>query len=785
MDDASSQDVPTQKYPNPLVSVLYYNTTVIPKGIIEPLHFSVPTCNRLLKEGHFLILYKKSKGEVVGKEQLFTKGLLMKVIGKSICIDDNQTFNIVLDDNTDSRTIFTQCMGEIELVDFDPATYITRYVIPRLHVDESKVGGYRTQLLEKMDRVLGKFTKPNTTISDYNSLSSFPDLLNAIFVFLVLNDRLNFNKANGEHRMFLETNDLEKRFNIINEALTDLNFSAGLNSRSVSMKLPTSNIIDKVADSPSESELLVAKINQIANMSEETKKDLIAKTKRLDTDSSSNRSSLAEYLDTLLKIPWDTLSSKDLHVSQVRADLDSTLYGMKDAKERVIEYLATPLRNNGPILCLLGAPGTGKTLFAKSIAKVLGRETATISLGGMDDVTILRGQRRGWVGAEPGQLVKALITTKSMNPVVVLDEIDKITGNRADQIRAALLEILDPNLNLEFKDAYIDIPLDLSKLFFVATANYSSGLPPALRNRLEIINIDPYTPDEKIEIASKFLIPKVLKECQIKNGELMFDQSAVLAVCDCFKTDAGMRRIEQTINKIVRKYNVERVEGKISTLGPYIVGKDNLDRYVKLRPFEISNFDPNSQVIGEVNTLSVLVDSMGSVTGGSRGSLQIRTIPGKGKTTITGSVMEIYKESISVALGYIKTNSKIFGIEPAFFNKNDLLVHAPETSVPKDGPSAGMALVIGMLSAIKNLPVPQNYGITGEVDLNGNALIIGGLKQKIVSCYHVGIKTFVIPQDNKMDYDNDVPEDVKNNITIHFVRDVKDAIRIFFPDFVF
>jgi ATP-dependent Lon protease len=397
----------------------------------------------------------------------------------------------------------------------------------------------------------------------------------------------------------------------------------------------------------------------------------------------------------------------------------------------------------------------------------------------------LRGQRKGWVGAEPGQMIKALIRAKSSNPVIVLDEIDKICGSQASQIQAALLEILDPNQNREFRDAYLDVPVDLSKVMFIATANYVGGISLPLWNRMEVIRIEPYTPEEKQTIAKTFIMPELYQNSGITPEELNIDDEVIAKIINAFKYDAGMRRISQTLNTIIQKYLVEKLRGALSSPkdgDTYRITLTNIESYAPHLETPEAQFDPSVSVIGQVNVLFVNVDGSNSILGGGNSFLQVRVFSGSGKKIFTGNLSNVIKETIEVDIGYIHSHLAEFGIAEDYFNTHDIHLHQPELALHKDGPSAGLATTIGLLSAIKNLPVPQNIGMTGEMDLSGNAMIIGGVKGKVTGSFHRGITRFVLPQANKLEFDRDVPDDVKQNIEVHFISNISEAIPVFFPD---
>lgn len=780
----NSQSVDLDK-PVKLFCVLYFNI-LFPKGSLVPLTMKPETCVKLERCGYFAIFLKKDK-ETKNPQtaDLHRKGYLMKFLSRAVVVDGPSNNVLTLSKSPASFSTFVaRVVEEVELIEFDPKFFMASFKIVKLLVDSEKIKDYKSRIIEKFDKVLAKLGRPNA-ISEYYHVESVEDLLNAVLKFLVSQRQISIQEA----LKYAQSVSIEERVNIITESLDKYYFSFELNS-----KAPLGSISRSPSSRPKASAVDTTKYRQfletVSGMSDDQKEAVKKKIGHLEsmTVETGERASLISYLETIISIPWGKYEGTELDVKKIREQLNDCQYGMEDAKNRLLEHIAVMTQKKGDfaglVLCLIGSPGVGKTLFAKNIAKVLGRKSVPIALGGIDDVSVLRGQRRGWIGAEPGQIVKALIQAKSMNPIIILDEIDKIGGHRGDQVKSALLEILDPNQNNEFKDAFLDIPLDISKILFVSTANYFASLPLALRDRLEIIQIDPYSEIEKLEIAKKFVIPKILSESGLSNSELILTEEVIKKIIDAFKFDAGMRRVERTLVKIVHKFVLDKMEGHIQSAEgvPFEINKDNLDQFAKVDSRSNVFFDPNSSAVGEMNMLWAREDDTGSVVGGGRGSIQIRILPGSGKDTITGSIMDVFKQSIEVAKGYIKSHSKDFGIEEDYFNKHDLLLHCPDTSVKKEGPSAGVAIVLCLLSAIKNLQIPQSFAVTGEVDLLGNVLPVGGVKSKIAAAYQVGVKTFVLSNSNKGDFDEGVDEEIKKNININFISNVSEAIKIFFPD---
>ena len=759
--------------------VMRIPSVFITKNRIFQISLSLKKAKAIISEGYVIVVIPKDKlKRSETKEDLYPWAYLCQCMEKVIPVGSGVNV-IISESESEKQRLQLKVINEVRIHEFDPKTQMISYSVLHLKKDDCDFKLMKKEIIGKLDKVLQKLTI-SELLPEFYGISSLEELINSIFSFLLSKRAIAIEKAES----FFMTLDMKDRLKIIEEALESYYYSTDISIKNISGR-------QQIQGRVNVNNLLVGKyrkfLDEVQGMTDEVKEEITKKIGILESikTESSEKASLQTYLDTVVSIPWGKHDESQQNINKMKVDLDEIQYGMEEAKDRLIEYLAVSLNkkvNKGPILCLIGSPGTGKTLFAQNAAKILKRKCTSIPLGGIDDVTILRGQRRGWIGAEPGQITKALIRAKSMNPVIILDEIDKISGHRGDQVRAALLEILDPNQNNEFKDAYMEIPLDLSQILFIATANYYSGLPLALYNRLEIIHIDPYSILEKNDITKQFIIPGELRETGLSSEDLIIEDEVVLEIVKNFKFDGGMRRIKQTINKLLRKFLVEKLKNPIDLPKPFIINQANIANYIELDS-EIDNaFDPLSSIVGEINVLSVLHDDTGSVVGGKKGSLQINIIKGKGKMVVTGSVQDVFRQSITVAFGYIKSKARELDIADNYFSNHDFYIHAPSTAQRKDGPSAGLGIILATLSAIKNIAIPQNYGITGEVDLRGNALVIGGVKAKINSAYQMGVKTFVLPIANKHEFETEVEEQIKKDIQVYFIGNVSEAIKVFFPD---
>ena len=475
------------------------------------------------------------------------------------------------------------------------------------------------------------------------------------------------------------------------------------------------------------------------------------------------------YLDWLLSIPWGTKSrvKKDLNKAQIILDKDH--YSLEKVKERIVEYLAVQKRSaklKGPIMCLVGPPGVGKTSLGKSVAKATGREFIRISLGGVRDESEIRGHRRTYIGSMPGKIVQALKKAKTTNPLILLDEIDKMGQDFRGDPASAMLEVLDPEQNSTFTDHYLEVEYDLSNVMFITTAN-SYNMPAPLLDRMEIITLAGYTEDEKIEIAKRHLIDKAIKNHGLRKGEFELTDSALTGIVRYYTREAGVRNLEREISKLSRKSVTKIVKNEEKHIK---VTMDNLGDFLGVQKFRFGLAEQDDQ-IGVVTGLAW------TSVGGDLLHIEALKLPGKGRMKTTGKLGDVMKESIDAANSYVRSISAEVGIKPPKFDKTDIHVHVPEGATPKDGPSAGLAMVTSIVSVLTGIPVRKDLAMTGEVTLRGNALPIGGLKEKLLAALRGGIKTVLIPEENEKDL-ADIPENVKSALEIIAVKNVSEVLKI-------
>ena len=495
------------------------------------------------------------------------------------------------------------------------------------------------------------------------------------------------------------------------------------------------------------------------HLAEDSEKKLLKEVDRLAKMQGSNQEAtvIRTYLDTCLDLPWNTFTVDDLDISRAQQILDRDHYGLKKVKDRILETLA--VRKLAPdvkaqIICLVGPPGVGKTSIARSIAESLGRKYVRISLGGVRDEAEIRGHRRTYIGAMPGKIITAMISAKSANPLMLLDEIDKLAGDFRGDPAAALLEALDPEQNSTFNDHFIDIPFDLSHVLFITTANDLGSIPGPLRDRMDVIELPSYTRVEKYNIARKHLLPKQLKACGLI-GKVTLSQSALYGIIDGYTREAGVRNLERTITSVLRKCARKIAAGEVESvsvtgtmleqlLGPRFVKPDFLNR---------------TNAVGIANGLAW------TSVGGETLPIEVQVMDnGSGKITVTGSLGDVMKESAQLAVTWVRVHAAEYGIDPEKLKKCDLHIHAPEGAVPKDGPSAGVTLTTALVSCLSGIPVRGDVAMTGEITLHGNVLPIGGLREKSMAAYREGMKTVLIPKDNEPDL-YEVDDEVKKNLT--------------------
>jgi len=476
------------------------------------------------------------------------------------------------------------------------------------------------------------------------------------------------------------------------------------------------------------------------------------------------------YIDWMLSLPWGEKTDTKMDLAEAEKILDEDHYGLKEPKERIVEYLAVQGLVNkikGPILCFVGPPGVGKTSLAKSIARATGRKFVRLSLGGVRDEAEIRGHRRTYIGALPGKILQCLKKAGTDNPVFLLDEVDKMSMDFRGDPSAALLEVLDPEQNHTFNDHYVDVDYDLSEVMFITTANTLHAIPPALQDRMEIIRLPGYLETEKLQIAKKFLVAKQIKANGLAEQNIVFSDNALLTIIRRYTREAGVRNLEREIAAICRKVAKEVFKkGRDTKIS---VGSNTVYKYLGVPKFRFGKAE-------EKNEVGITTGLAWTEVGGELLVVEVTTMPGKGKLTITGKLGEVMQESAQAALSYARSRAEQLGLVKDFYQNLDIHIHVPEGAIPKDGPSAGIAIATAIISALTRIPVNKDVAMTGEITLRGRVLPIGGLKEKILAAHRGQIVTVIIPKENEKDL-KEIPAQVLKNLTLEMVEHMDEVLK--------
>ena len=599
----------------------------------------------------------------------------------------------------------------------------------------------------------------------------------------------NLNVSIEEKQKNLEITDINKKIqNLLNFFSKELNFSAlekKIKNRvkrqmektqreyylNEQMKAIQKELGDG-EDGSNEYTEIEKKINEV-KLSKEAKDKALNEFKKLKSMSpmSAEASVIRNYLEWLLDIPWETFSKEINDIVGAEKILNQDHYGLEKVKERILEFLAVKKRSKkatGTILCFIGPPGVGKTSLGKSIARATGREFAKISLGGIRDEAEIRGHRRTYIGSMPGRFIQAMKKTKTSNPIILLDEIDKLGNDWRGDPSSALLEVLDPEQNNQFNDHYLEVDYDLSNVMFICTGNTYS-IPGPLLDRLEVIEVSGYTEKEKIEIAKKYLIPKKMNKNILKPSELKLDRTAVTNIVRHYTRESGVRGLEKVFDKLFRKLVFQLEKTKTKSKKPFVFDEKTIKKFLGPEKYKDSVLEKKN-LVGITNGLAW------TQVGGDILNIEVNLSSGKGMIHATGKLGEVMKESITAALGYIKSNSVEFGVNPKVFEKVDIHLHVPEGAIPKDGPSAGITIFTSLISSLTEIKIKREVAMTGEITLKGRVLPIGGLKEKLLAAIRYGIKTVIIPKENEKDL-IEIQKDIQNKLTIkkvEFAREVLD-----------
>lgn len=506
-----------------------------------------------------------------------------------------------------------------------------------------------------------------------------------------------------------------------------------------------------------------------SKLSKQVKEKAQYEIDRLLKANSGDANYIRNYLDWLIALPWGKATKDSFDIDKVSKVLDDEHYGLQEVKERILEYLAVKQYTKslkGPILCLVGPPGVGKSSIAESIADSLNRKFVRISLGGIKDEAEIRGHRRTYIGAMPGRIIYALKEAKVNNPLILLDEIDKLSNDYKGNPADALLEVLDPNQNKTFRDSFMEVDIDLSNILFVTTANSLETIPRALLDRMEIIEVSGYTYEEKFNIAKKHLLKRVMKECNVDESKIKISDNAIKEIINGYTRESGVRSLEREINKVVRKSIIELIKSKKESIK---ISSNNLEKYLGPIIYEFENKEKEDKV-------GVVTGLAWTAYGGDTLPVEVAVMKGNGKLELTGQLGDVMQESAKTAYSYVRANSDKYNISEEFYKKYDIHIHVPEGAVPKDGPSAGVTMVTALVSALSNKKVKGNVAMTGEVTLTGRVLPIGGVKEKCLAAHRIGIDTIILPKENKKNV-NEIPTSIKSKLNLIFADKVEEVLQ--------
>ena len=754
----------------PLRDIVIFPSMVIPLFVGRDK--SISSLNEVMKDNKKIILVTQKNSEVDDpkKTDVFTYGC-----------ESNILQLLKLPDGT--VKVLVEGIKRVKIIDFKndekfiTCTYEYQNDVIAPDEDLMPLAMIAVRRLEKLNSVNKKISAE--TINNIKQLKDPTKIVDNIASYL--------NSTMSEKQQIFETVDVKKRLNGVIKIMENETSIIGV-ERKIRGRVKTQmektqreyylneqlkaiqKELGEIEDGKDETSSLNKAIIK-SKMPKEVQKKCMSELSKLKNMSpmSAEATVVRNYLDWMIDIPWFKKDKIDIDLNKALKVLDEDHYGLEKVKERIIEFLAVQKRmgkSKGPILCLIGPPGVGKTSLGKSVARATNRQFVRMSLGGVRDEAEIRGHRRTYIGSLPGKIIQMMKKAGTINPLILFDEIDKVGNDYRGDPSSALLEALDPEQNTTFNDHYLEVDYDLSDVMFVTTGNTLNILPPLL-DRMEVIRIPGYTEDEKINIADKFLLPKQIKENGIKQGELDVKDGTIKQIIRSYTREAGVRNLEREISKISRKVVKQVINGEKQTV---TVNDNNISDFLGVKKFKY----------GEVET----EDKVGVVTGLAWTEfggeiLKIETVhmPGKGRMQITGKLGEVMQESVKAAKSYVRSKSLEYGIIPPLFEKNDFHIHVPEGATPKDGPSAGIGMVTSIVSSITNNPVDREIAMTGEVTITGQVLSIGGLKEKLLAAHRAGIKKLIIPKDNEKDL-ADIPQKIKDDIKIITVETVDEVLKL-------
>ena len=770
--DFGTENIPDNLPVLPLFDAVLFPKMVLPLVVIED--HSIQLVDEAMSKDRMLGLLaskSKSKNKSTPEEDLSTIGTSAMIL-KMAKTEDNKT------------QLLVQGLARFKVKTFSQQKPYLRADIEKIvDTDDTgkEVAAMRANIIQLFDRIVELSPGlPKEMASMSNSIEE-PGILADMVTSTI-------NSPTEDKQKILETTNVKKRLKEVTKQLnqqldilelgnkiqTQVKGDMDKTQREYYLRKQLKAIKEELGESDEatvELDEYRAKIDA-ANLPEEAKKEAERELGRLSKmhPSSAEYAVASTYLDWITALPWNTCTEDSLDIQKARKILDEDHYSLEKIKKRVLEYLAVRKlkpESKGPILCLAGPPGTGKTSLGQSIARALGRKFHRISLGGVRDEAEIRGHRRTYVGALPGRIIQGLRRAESNNPLFMLDEIDKVGSDFRGDPSSALLEVLDPEQNFSFSDHYLDVPFDLSKVMFITTANMLDTIPPALRDRMEVLEMHGYTLDEKIKIANRYLIPRQRQAHGLKSEQISFTKGAVKLIISGYTREAGLRNLEREIANVCRSVAATIVEQAVAVV---TVKKVNVPKY--LGPVRV-----NVETKNRISTPGVVMGLAWTPTGGELLFIEATAMKGQKGLTLTGQLGDVMKESATTALSFIRSNAKRLGMDEDFFSKHDIHIHVPAGAIPKDGPSAGVTMLTALTSLLSGKTTRKDLAMTGEITLRGQVLPVGGIKEKILAAHRAGIKTLILPKWNEKDL-QDIPKKVLKDIEFHFPEKMMDVIKI-------
>ena len=717
----------------------------------------------------FLVRQKKEKDEIPKLKDLYTIGTVCKI--KQLLKLPNNVIRVLVEGTERGKLI--------ELTENEKYIEANIENLEELENEEYEgIEGYIRTLKKSFTKYVKiSESEKSSILKIFEEIKDYNELVDIISAYILIDD----DKKQGILEELNLIKRVEKILKIINNEIEIMNVEKRIDKKLKNsmdkgqkeyyLREQIKIIQEELGEDDDEKKEIIKYEERIkkAKLPKNVKEKALYELSRLKSGAGGAEGNvIRNYLDWILDLPWGIKTKDTFEISNAAKCLDEEHYGLEEVKERILEYLAVKKHTNslkGPILCLVGPPGVGKSTIAKSVAKALGRNFVRISLGGLKDEAEIRGHRRTYVGALPGRIIYAMKEAKSNNPLVLLDEIDKLNSDYKGNPADALLEVLDTEQNKEFRDNYLEVDFDLSEVLFITTANSTDTIPGPLYDRMEVIEVSGYTYEEKFHIAKNHIVPKILENHNLTDENIKISDNIINELINCYTIESGVRGLERVIGKLVRKSLTEMLKTDKESL---IISKTKLEKLLGPKPYDYDKIDKEHRV-GVVNGMAW------TAYGGTTLPIEVVTMKGTGKLEITGQLGDVMQESAKIALGYVRSNSKKYKLEEDFYKNTDIHIHAPEGSIKKDGPSAGVTMVTAIVSALSNKKVRRNVAMTGEVTLTGKVLAIGGLKEKSIAAHRSGVDTIIVPKQNEKDIIK-IPNSIKNKLKIILVEDVEEVL---------